>query len=246
MPQLGTKVIRSGQRQHIQWDSSEIRVAISGSTLLLARAFDGADDGAGLVGAFDVLVFGDGVGDDAGAGLDVALLAIHVQGADGDAGIQIAGKIRIENRAAVDTAARGLQLLDDLHGADLGRAGERAGGEAGAEGVNGGEFGPEAAFERADQVHDVGVTLDEHQVLHLHAAIFGDAADVVAAEVDQHDVLGDFFFIRAQVGFEPAVFHLVSGARAGAGDGTVFDVAAMHADQQLGRTADDVVHGYFA
>jgi hypothetical protein len=42
--------------------------------LLSSCAFDGADHGAGFVGALGELGFGDGVGDDAGAGLDVALL----------------------------------------------------------------------------------------------------------------------------------------------------------------------------
>jgi hypothetical protein len=89
-------------------------------------------------------------------------------------------------------------------------------------------------------VHDVGVALDEHQVLHLDAAELADAADVVAAEVDQHDVFGDFLLVGAEVGFEGAVFGLVGGARAGAGDGAVLDGAAVDADQELGRGADDV------
>ncbi len=110
-------------------------------------AFDGADDGAGFVGAFGVFGGGDGVGNDAGAGLDVALFAVHVEGADGDAGVEIAGEIGIQNRAAVDTAAGGFELFDDLHGADFGGAREGAGGEAGAEGVDGGEARSQLAFE---------------------------------------------------------------------------------------------------
>ena len=68
------------------------------------------------------------------------LLAVHEERTDGDAGVEIAGEVCVENGAAVDAAARGLELFDDLHGADLGRAGERAGGKAGAEGVDGREF----------------------------------------------------------------------------------------------------------
>ena len=51
-------------------------------------------------------------------------------------------------------------------------------------------------------------------------------ADVVAAEVDEHDVLGDFLFVGAEVGFEGAVFGFVGGALAGAGDGAVLDGGA--------------------
>ena len=52
-----------------------------------AGALDGADDGLGLVAALGVLGLGDGVGDDAGAGLDVALFAVEVEGAYGDAAV---------------------------------------------------------------------------------------------------------------------------------------------------------------
>jgi hypothetical protein len=52
-----------------------------------ARAFDGADDGAGFVAALFIFREGDGVCDDAGSGLDVALGAVHEEGADRDAGV---------------------------------------------------------------------------------------------------------------------------------------------------------------
>ena len=116
-----------------------------------------------------VFEFGDGVGDDAGAGLYGAFAADGEHGADGDAGIEVAGEVGVEDCAAVSAAAGGLELLDDLHGADLGRAGERAGREAGAEGVDGGEVGTELALDRADDVHDVRVALDEHELVDLDA-----------------------------------------------------------------------------
>src|ERR1700722_13911866 len=52
--------------------------------LKLAGSFDGAEDGLRFVEAFLVFGFGDGVGDDAGAGLDVALTALGDHGANGD------------------------------------------------------------------------------------------------------------------------------------------------------------------
>jgi len=54
----------------------------------------------------------------------------------------------------------------------------------------------EAAFQPPldvrDDVHDVAVALDEETVGHLHRADLGDAADVVASEVEQHQMLGSF------------------------------------------------------
>ena len=55
--------------------------------LLLPRALDGAHHGARFVGALGELVLWDRVGDEASAGLDVSLLAVHEERADGDARI---------------------------------------------------------------------------------------------------------------------------------------------------------------
>ena len=84
-------------------------------------------------------------------------------------------------------------------------------------------------------MHDVRVALDKHQLVDLDGAEVADAADVVAAQVDQHDVLGALFFVVHHLGFESEVGGLVCAAGAGAGDGPVLDFAVVHADQQLGR-----------
>jgi len=70
------------------------------------------------------------------------------------------GEVGVENCSAVSAAARRLELLDDLHGATLG-APLSVPQEAGAERVDGCKSGLRAAFDSADDVHDVGVALDE-------------------------------------------------------------------------------------
>ena len=47
-------------------------------------------------------------------------------------------------------------------------------------------------------MHDVRVALDHHALGDLHAAGGGDAADVVAPEIDQHHVLGALLRIGEQ------------------------------------------------
>src|SRR3546814_1349975 len=49
----------------------------------------------------------------------------------------------------------------------------------------------EPTLDIGDDVHDVAVELDGVLLGHLHAADRGDAADVVAAEIEQHEVLGE-------------------------------------------------------
>ena len=99
----------------------------------------------------------------------------------------------------------------------------------------GARFVAKLAFERADEMHHVAVTLDEHQVLHADGAELADATDVVAAEIDEHDVLGDLFLVGAQIGFHRAVFCLICAARACSGDRSVLDRSAVDADEQFGR-----------
>ena len=89
-------------------------------------------------------------------------------------------------------------------------------------------------------MHHVAVPLDEHQVLHANAAELADAPDIVAAQVDQHDVLGDLLLVGAQIGLHRAVFHLIRAARPRPGDGPILHRPPMHAHQQLRRGADDV------
>ena len=72
------------------------------------------------------------------------------------------------------------------------------------------------------------VALDHHFFADFDAAGFADAANVVAAKVDEHDVFGDFFGICQQFLFERFVFFrgfatfACAGKRAH-GDGIALD-----------------------
>ena len=135
--------------------------------------------------------------------------------ADRDAEIQIAGEVEIADRAGVDAAAIGLELGDDLHRAHLRRARHRARRETGDQRVEPILIVGELAFDDRDQVHDVRVLLEPHELRHAHGAELRHAAQVVAAEIDEHHVLGALFLVPLQLFGEPRVF-LVGLARADA------------------------------
>ncbi len=88
-----------------------------------------------------------------------------------------------------------LELVDDLHGPHFRRAGDGAGREAGGQRIDKIVLGIELAHHVRDDVHDVRVVLEEELVGNLDATDLGDAADIVAAEVEQHQVLGQFLGI---------------------------------------------------
>ena len=49
-----------------------------------------------------------------------------------------------------------------------------------------------------DEVHDVAVALDVCKIVHIDRAAAADAPEVVAPEVDQHQVLGVLLRVVAQ------------------------------------------------
>ena len=83
-------------------------------------------------------------------------------------------------------------------------------------------------------MHDVRIPLDHHFVVQLHAAGFGHAADIVAAQVDEHQVLGDLLGVLQQVLLQRQIGLCSGAAWAGAGDGSHRNLAILDPDQNLG------------
>ena len=74
------------------------------------------------------------------------------------------------------------------------------------------------AGHRGLQMHDVAVAADVHELDHLDRARPADPAQVVAAEVDQHHVLGALLGVGQQLGLQRGVLGRRRAARLGAGD----------------------------
>ncbi len=93
-------------------------------------------------------------------------------------------------------------------------------------------------------MHDVGVTLDGHQFFGLHGAVLADATQIVAPQIDEHDVLGALFFTSEHFLFEALIFGFILAAPARPRDGTIENIAALDFDEHLRRAADDgdIVH----
>ena len=83
-------------------------------------------------------------------------------------------------------------------------------------------------------MHDVAVALDGHEVGHANASVFRDAADIVAGQIDEHEVLGTFLRIVEQFLGVVVVLLGVGSAADGAGDGTDLDMAFVDADVDFG------------
>src|SRR5579884_868660 len=83
------------------------------------------------------------------------------------------------------------------------------------------------------------IAFDGHELFDTHRAVLADAAQVVATQIDQHDMLGALFGIGEEFGFERAVLVLIPPPPPRACDGAVEGLATLYPQQHLGRAADD-------
>ena len=89
-------------------------------------------------------------------------------------------------------------------------------------------------------MHHVAVVLDLHHLLDVNAAVLAHPAEVVAAEVDEHHVLGALLLVGEQFLGDPAVLLGCCSARTGAGDRPRRDVAPADGEQRLRARAGDL------
>ena len=68
----------------------------------------------------------------------------------------------------------------------------------------------------------------------MHGAELRHPADIVAGQVDEHDVLGDLLRVLAQLARHPPVVVVGAAAAAGAGDGPGDDPAVEELHHGLG------------
>ena len=80
----------------------------------------------------------------------------------------------------------------------------------------------------------MAVSLERHQLVDVHGAELGDATDIVAGQVDQHDVLGNLFRVLLQLAGHAPIVVVVTPAATGTGDRPADHLAAEHLHHRLG------------
>ena len=144
----------------------------------------------------------------------------------------------IADGPAIELPPHRLELIDDLHRPHLGRAHQGAGRERRREQIEGVEPRRERTADSAHDVHDVAVALDHPIRLHAHRPRGRDAAQVIARQIDQHDVLGVLLGIREQIRLEPGIgmpHRLPRGREPAMGRSCAWP--AVRLDQRLRRGA---------
>src|SRR5262245_27371224 len=96
----------------------------------------------------------------------------------------------VADRARIDATPVSLELADDLHRTHRRRSRDRARGEARPQELEWRHAVAQLAGDLGDEMRDVRVALGLHEPVDVHRAGHADAGEVVAAEVDEHRVLG--------------------------------------------------------
>jgi len=192
-----------------------------------------------------MLIFGDGVGDDASSYSHVGLAVAKDEGADGyvEGGGAVGGDVA--DGSGVDTAGMGLELADDLHGADLGCAGDGAAGKHGGEDVVEGKARAEGSGDGGGHLVEGLIAFDREEVVNADGARSADAAEIVAQEVDDHDVLGTILLVVLESEGGELVFGCVQAAGHSALHGAGGDLVGLRidAEEEFGRERENLVGG---
>ena len=150
-----------------------------------------------------------------------------------------AGRADETDRAAVDATGARFQRADDVHGARLGRSGDRTAWEERPEQLDQPGSRPEACGDVRGELEHRLVALHREQRGYGDAACLGDASHVVPQEIDDHDVLGLLLGAGTQPVGQDLVLVQVPAAPGGPLHGPQQDLVAGAPEEQLRAGAGD-------
>ena len=90
-----------------------------------------------------------------------------------------------------------------------------------------------------DDMHDVAVALDLHELCYANGAEFCDATDIIPREIHKHDMFRPLLWIAQQLGGVGFVFFWSQTAGAGPCDWTNLQGVVSQPDVHLRRTTDE-------
>lgn len=198
----------------------------------------GTAQGHELVADFLQLAFRHGLGHDARSGLKIQAVAFAQKGANDNGLIEGAVEAQVANAAAVKTAVLVFVFVDQLHGPVLGCARERTRREGISHQLDRRDVRVDLARHRRDEVDHVGEILNFLEYIHLDLRTV--AAEVIAGEVHEHDVLGVFLGVVKEFARHVLVLLVVAGAAKSARNGVHRGRAVVDQQLRLGAGAHEL------
>src|SRR5581483_3235750 len=144
----------------------------------------------------------------------------------------------------VDAARCLFQLRDQLHRAHLGRAGDRATGKERAKNLLEAHFVAQLGFDGRGHLPEGGIAFDFEELFRAHAAELGNAAKIVAQQIDDHHVFAAIFWVGPQpFGSFPIFARIAPAPRRSlhrpCDDAPAAAMLLLDAEEQLRRKGQD-------
>src|SRR4029077_10537476 len=139
-------------------------------------------------------------------------------------------EVDVAHSPGIQAAPGRLELFDDLHRANLRCARDRARGKARHERVEPVAIVGELALNDRGQVHDMREPLETHELRDAYGSVFADAPDIVAPEIDEHDMLRPLLLVALELLGEAHVFLVVPPAGPGPRDRMGLDARSFDAN----------------
>ncbi len=160
--------------------------------------------------------------------------ALHHQRADGDVEGRVPWGVDPADRARVEPTRARLDLGGDLHRAQLGSAGDRSAGEGRLQHAYRIAAGDELGGDGGGHLVDGGIGLDLEQGRHGHAARHCDPRQVVADQIDDHEIFGALLGISREFLRRRRVGHRIGAACRRPLHRPRLDPPAVEAEEHLG------------
>src|ERR1700722_7743061 len=130
-----------------------------------------------------------GVSNDSRARAELNLPAHQGHGADEDVEIHRAIAVEVAKRAGVGATPYSFELCNDLHTTKLRHPGDRTAGKHRAQRLYRCHVGSQYPTHVGNDVMHVSIGLDRHELIYPNSARLTHATQIVALEVNEHDVL---------------------------------------------------------
>ena len=184
--------------------------------------------------------------DDTAAGMQVGATIAQQDGANDDTEIRAPSEVEVTERSGIDTSPHGLQLIEDSHRGDLGGTRHRPGWKRRAHQIEYIAFVAKPTANRRHHLVDGRVAFDRHELRDFHAADLANATEIVANQIDDHEIFSSVLGGSFQCGPIREIRRLVAAAGAGALDRSALDPPiSVDPEKTLWRAADDRHLGKF-
>ena len=160
------------------------------------------------------------------------------QGADRHVEGRIAACANPADSPAIGAARIALDRVEQFQGADLGGTRNRPAGEQRADEIDRAFALPKPGADHADHLVDGGIALDREGFVHPHAAGFGDTGEIVAHQIDDHQILGAILDRASELRSQRCIRLRIAAPRAGALHRLGLGHAILERNEQFGAEAE--------